>query len=332
MAARGASPGAGREPRRAPGGAAPGRGREDPEAGADPQARDIAQVFGPLVSRVTGNTPPPTSPELAPALLGAEPGRLQLQTLFPACFTFCAVVFYMWPVLATLDLANDPSVRYFIGNFATVVVAVPLLVILLAHLVHAQRGTPSKPAIVACLFLPSTLMLVINEYVLGASFDKASLLMSSNCTSFSGKAQLHKDWTIAYSNYTTCLNQTVQRNTSALTLNEAFQLYRFYECTEYPAAYLSHRGTWSYLRSLEETFGCSGWCTLANPLFTFQAPDDTCSQAAAQVFSTKIQRVARQVIVYISAVLVGGSLTLIYYGPYIRRSTARGGVLEGVKW
>lgn len=75
------------------------------------------------------------------------------------------------------------------------------------------------------------------------------------------------------------------------------------DCSEFKTApsdvIKEYKDEWAYLQKLEETEGCSGWCTPGEPtIWTRQHYVlDLCSKAAGNVISGKVMRSAMQLLV-----------------------------------
>merc|ERR1712150_233755 len=141
-----------------------------------------------------------------------------------------------------------------------------------------------------------------------------------DCDAF-GKRPLQQSWKAAHDLYISCLQVSVDRSTgySNLTMQQANGLWRVQECEDYAAEHENHQRDWDYLWYLEEVHACSGWCSRDQQLWTFNSAKDSCSIAASQVFSGKVNRVSRQIIRYTAFVLVGASIFLIICGPFLQK-------------
>lgn len=263
----------------------------------------------------------PVSPEKT----RRESTGLTMLRLFPAAFSFCVFLVFAYPVLATLCLALDSTVQYWIGSYGKLAILIPLI-FLVTHVVHSTTQVPSKPAVLFCVLVPSLFLLVLADVVLSNSIEMSGALLSSNCDEFDGKNHLQSEWETGYSIYQSCLAATVAKypNLTNFTLASAFENYKFQECEEYEGAYQSHKPAWDYLRSLEQEHGCAGWCSVNVTLWSFKEPKDSCSVAASDVFQVKIRRVALHIVIYVIAILVLGCVGIIRIGAILRA--------KGLKW
>lgn len=282
------------------------------------QVRDhFASVLGQAGGRGAAAREAPTE------ALVPEKALLTGLRFFPAAFSFCVCLAFLYPITATVYLAWDESVQYWIGRYGYAALLLPIIFVV-THAIHATSGVPSKPAVLCCLVVPSLMLILLSNMVLSAAIDKSSALSSSNCNSFDLKQNLQDEWEIAYQTYRTCLAATAAKFPQYLTLASSFQDYKFWDCEEYAEAYKAHKVTWGYLQSLEDDHGCGGWCSVGVTLWTSKEPRDSCSMAVSHVFQAKVKTIAFQVIIYIVLVLVLGCAALIRLGPILRA--------RGIKW
>lgn len=304
------------------------------QAATAPTPMDPAAIHSQFSRMVaTTGTALPGAAANTPARLGGSPAeggkeievrgpRLSVLRIFPAAFSLCILIVFIWPILATYHMAVDESVAYWIGSYGKIALLLPLI-FAVTHVVHISLGRPSKPAVLTSLVVPCVVLLVLGDVVLSSSYNWTFALSSNDCNTFAGKQELQNAWDAAYSVYSTCIEETVKKHPQ-LSESKAFRLYRLQECEEYETELKKHEAAWTYLRHVEDTYACSGWCTTAKPIWTFEDTMDSCSTTVSQVFSTKVQRVSWQIIIYIVFVLVCGSLALVFFGPMIRG--------KGMKW
>lgn len=267
------------------------------------------------------------------------------------CFFILGLVF-LWPCSAVVRLEMDPVAKYWISpygsgfpimTFFVVTIFLFFIAIFVAQVLYHEKTVDNKRyyplrgnkfIMLSSLLVPCILLFLFANIVLTISFDKSAQLAASDCedSPLKEKRVLQGHWFAAYEGFLGCITATVKRHPDVLTMGTGFQLYRFQECEEYPVLLGEHQLQWNYLRMLEDTLACSGWCARSSlpgvkgapappqgpPLWTFQGVNDGCALAMSQVFDDKIKYVALQVIVYIIVVLLAGVITLILVAPSMR--------------
>lgn len=250
--------------------------------------------------------------------------RIDLLRMFPSMFTLTCFMMFLVPTWIVARLGRDPDVQYWIGSWCLLSLVLPFL-FMGAYFVHARLRVPHKPTILVCLLTPCLVLLALGDSTHTVVTSRADQLRSTDCDTFVGKRQLERSWQAANLLYVMCLNQTISSNPQKnFTVDQLRGLYRVQDCEEYPAALGTHFKDWNYLQYLENEHGCAGWCTWGMPLWTHRDPIDSCSIAASQVFSGKVRRASKQVVIYSVLALVFSSCILIMAGP---AATA-----HGFKW
>jgi len=262
-------------------------------------------------------SPPTTVKEVfipAPEPADATP---RYAKMFPTAFTFICFVAFGPPTVQAVLLAEDPNVKYFIGRYGLVVLAVPVLLVI-CHLLHLRAGRPRRVIVLVSTISPCILFIIVGNTHAVVAGDLASRLYSTDCTTFDVKRELNKEWLAAESAYKECLGETAPH--VGLTVEDTLQLFRLHHCKEYPSNFTDHSNAWAYLRDLEEHQACSGWCDTGVRLWSYNNPHDTCSVAAATVLDFKVRRVAVRMITYTAITLVVILVALLAVGPFIRKA------------
>lgn len=241
--------------------------------------------------------------------------------MFPTAFTFICFVAFGPPTVSALVLVQDPSVKYFVGQWGLLVLVVPLLLVV-CHLLHLRAGRPRRIIVLISTITPCILFIIVGNVHAVVAGDLASRLYSTDCTTFEVKRQLHKEWLAAEEAYNACLGESAPH--LGLTVDDSLKLFRLHHCTEYPSNFTQHAEAWTYLRQMEESQACSGWCTVGTRLWSYNNPHDSCSVAAATVLDFKIRRIAVRMISYTAFALVVILVALLLVGPFARKS--------GVDW
>lgn len=237
--------------------------------------------------------------------------------MFPTAFTFTCFVAFGPPTVSALVLAQDASVRYWIGPYGLLVLTVPLLLVV-CHLLHLRAGRPRRVIVLVSTIAPCILFLIVGNVHAVVAGDLASRLYSTDCTTFDVKRNLNKEWLAAEAVYKQCLGDTAPH--IGLTVDDSLKLFRLHHCEEYSTNFTMHREAWEYLRDLEEHQACSGWCTTGTRLWSYNNPHDSCSVAAGTVLDFKVRRISVRMITYTAFALVVILLALLAIGPFIRKA------------
>lgn len=240
--------------------------------------------------------------------------------VFPTLFTIFIMALFIIPIWLTYSVGRDGQVRYWIGSYCSTVLLLPICYLIL-HVVHLYQARPSKPGMIICLLGSCFLLLLVADYTLLEAYGLGNLLMSKDCVSFEHKRVLQEEWLSAKAFYNSCMQATAAK--SGITFDAAVSLYRIEDCLEYENLKASYPD-WEYFAKLEETYSCSGWCTHDQPLWTFKAVKDSCSQVVADVMFNKVEWGMTQVVVYTILALGFTAVFLLAAGP-IFQST-------GISW
>lgn len=250
-------------------------------------------------------------------------GALQV---FPAAFTLFNVAVFLAPVWVASHAGRDRHVMHWVPGHTWAVV---FLVVLwpLAHILQAVRGgAPGKFVVVTCLVAQCVTLLLVGQYVMITSYKVGNSLMAEGCRAFLPKLQLENDFVQAKSFYSECMSETIR--TSNMTSAQAMEQFRIQDCTTYESVAARHPG-WSYLRYLEETYHCAGWCTEDVPLWTGVLTQDACSPVVAEHLLNNVQVSMEQVLVYAAFVLIAMSVVLLRFDPALRSHGLRWGAVVG---
>lgn len=243
--------------------------------------------------------------------------KIDLMAVFPVMFTLACCLVFLFPGYAVLHVALEPAVAYFFSNLwlvSLLLVIPPLLGAV--HLVHLRAMQPVKKAVIAAVFIPSTLIIIFADHFYEGALDKADRLVATDCNALQQKADLQKSWEVAFYVYENCLNQTNVE--SGYSLEELRKNFRIQDCEEYKDLKDEYSDDWKYLEYLEEQHGCSGWCYPAQQLWSTRDHKDSCSNAVSNAFRYFVQPHAFQVCLTMSATLILLALVVIAVGPPLR--------------
>lgn len=246
-----------------------------------------------------------------------QPINLLRFSMFPSVFTFAMFCIFMTPIWQMSHLGHDTTVRFWVGRWCDMAMFLPIIFIA-THLIHIEKRTPHKPAVLASIFIPCIVLLILADVVMTTAYDKADQLFSTDCDTFSGKRELQREYVYAQELYKSCITETAAREGGNLTAASAAKLFRINDCEEYATAHKQHQRHWDYLSYLEEEHQCSGWCARSSRLWTFKDTQDPCTVAVSAVFRGKVQNTAKQVVVYIIFTMVLSAVLLIAVGPKLR--------------
>lgn len=183
--------------------------------------------------------------------------------------TLWAFAIFGFPISQTVWLYQEPSVRYFIGGQALLMLAVPACLVL-AHLVHVVLGRPRFFAVLLYTVVPSVVVIVVGLLYLRPIRNTVDGLESKDCWTYKEKRYLDEAYLAAQPLYESCAKrQAEELNT---TLRDARAHSTLLECAEYRKIMAADTEPfvqqWRYLESVVPRELCSGWCTrLDHPLW-----------------------------------------------------------------
>lgn len=207
--------------------------------------------------------------------------------LFPTLYTLMAFVILCSPVMSGVNLALDINASYWLSVFGWTVLLVPLM-LAASHAIHVCRGRPNLWAILLSTVMPALFVILMGlTYQVHAHYISARLL-STDCTSDAPKLALNEAYRAADWQLQLCMQKASKIiNVSAVQGKMAFP-----DCPTFSEgdAALRWRHEWAYLRKLEETQNCAGWCDqTTSAVFTAsKGKHDTCSQVAGVMFATTV--------------------------------------------
>jgi len=241
--------------------------------------------------------------------------------VFPFFFSFSCLMIFLGPIWLIFHASQDTNVEYWIGEWCKAVLVIPFFFVG-AFFIQAQLKRPHKPTVLIATLLPAGILLVIGDALASIASDRADQLRSTDCDTFAQKRELQHAWDSAQQLYTKCLEDTVR--SSNITMKQAKMAFRIEDCSEYKIGFAMHPYEWRYLKQIEDEYQCSGWCHVAQPVFTKKEVRDSCSVVVGAVFRAKIKGMALQVVSYDLFILMVVSIGNILAGPWLRR--------KGIDW
>mmetsp|Transcript_18234 Transcript_18234/g.57351 ORF Transcript_18234/g.57351 Transcript_18234/m.57351 type:complete len:266 (-) Transcript_18234:28-825(-) len=233
--------------------------------------------------------------------------RFDLDKVLSPAFTLLCLLLYGPAVIKCIRVTHDADWIHFNGH-ALYVLSLATPVFIVAALVwHAIRKAPSRLAICTGIFGPGGTLLVIAVFLLQEGSQMGARLSSKDCTSFSRKYRLERDWQSVLSFYQTCVSKYASTH----------YISGVEDCPDYQK-HDNHR--WRYLKQVEHRHACGGWCTAEPPLWSFGVPASTsCSTAVGENMTLNMRRIGLQVLVYVVLVVFLAGLAMVVWGHKVRK-------------
>lgn len=244
--------------------------------------------------------------------------RMEIGKVFPLLFTICTSLLFLIDTYELISNATNPVASYWSLKATWALLVIPALIVI-THFAHVKLRKPNKFLVVTTLLVPSLLLLIFSNIQLVRSGQLENKLFSTDCDTFAEKRHLQNSWNAAHSFYQTCLEETVVAHPN-LTITELESRFKIEDCTGYGTALEEHERDWNYLKMLEETQRCSGWCTVGPLLWASTRPKDSCSVAVSAVYANMIHPHAFQVSVLMLGVVALVVIGLVLLGPYLRKN------------
>lgn len=248
-----------------------------------------------------------------PGYYQLKPGgmdRIDLSRLLPPLLTTFLSVLFLVPVWILMNLGTTEGVSYFISQAFWVSLLVPAA-ILVTHVAMVWRVAIQKSLVGTMVVGSSALLLWVAESMHRGAIDQSMKLSVTDCSAFPEKRVLQESWEAAYNLYSGCINETAKAK--GFSREELMASFRIQDCEEYEAALHAEPKRdgsgaknfgreWAYLRYLEETEMCSGWCYEGVQLWSKSPHKDSCSTAVSDLFGAVIAPYSWQVsVVMVSA-------------------------------
>lgn len=240
---------------------------------------------------------------------------LGMERMFPTAFTLITSLLLFIPTFLCIKIAHSPILTYWHDPSITwVLLAAPVLV-LIAHIVHTQKG-PCKLTVAVTLLLPTILLVFCSEMLASMSSHLSQELFSTDCDTFTKKRLLQRSWEEARDFYLTCLADTkAAANVSSTALVNNF---RIQDCQLYPEEFAKHKKDWTYLEYLEQHQECSGWCEFTMQLWSKTPTSDSCSTIVSAYFQFYVYERSRQVLTTMVVTLLATVLGISFVGDVLR--------------
>lgn len=224
------------------------------------------------------------------------------------------------PVTAALQLSRDASVRYWVGDCGEYALLIPGFLVIF-HVFNCAVGEPRMFSLIFTSVIPAIILVVISLIHLHRTYAAADLLVSKDCTTLDRQRDTQRSWRAAAEIFERCLNRTVAEH--HISFNEGLKLVKLQDCIEYkvrdPDIWAAHRGTWRYLKRMEEEHECSGWCVHSVPLWSSMGTKDACAITAGNFLTHRVNAVGHRMLAYSLVVGIGSILAIMLAGRLARR-------------
>lgn len=241
--------------------------------------------------------------------------RIDVAKLFPPAFTLSCCLLFLVPSWMLIYAKRNTMVAHFTSYWVYLLLVIPII-ISWAHVTHTKKQAPSKWAVISAMCIPSTMLFLTALFTSQDATHMASQLKSTDCDSFKAKGNLQDSWDAAYLAYMTCVNQTNYGSNVPLYL--LMQNFRLEDCSEYASTASKHSDDWNYLKYLEETQGCAGWCYQGQQLWAVTPYKDSCSTTVASAYTYLVKPHSVEIEKVMLVVLLTTSVMLVFIGPHMR--------------
>lgn len=234
---------------------------------------------------------PATVKPLRPDLMDLKTWMANHRRLFPALFTLCTFAIFGSPVMAGIELANNPTVTYWIGWGAWFVLSVPILLVV-AHIAQMLTNKPTFWAMLLSTVVPSIILMIVGYTHQAGASNVAEKLRSSDCLTFTPKALLQESYVEAESAFRNCTAQLAVATNQDVAVVEQGMILQ--DCPAFNDG--SYTKQWHYIAEMEQNQACSGWCEQGVPsLFTKpHLAKDPCTLVAGVVLNTQVSYIAER--------------------------------------
>lgn len=241
--------------------------------------------------------------------------RIDIHKLFPPAFTLACCLIFLVPSWMLIYAKRNPIVAHFNTYWVYLLLVIPVI-IAWAHVKHTRKQAPDKWAVILALCVPSMMLFLGGLFIGQDAGHMAKMLQSTDCDAFKAKGNLADSWEVAYNSYMTCVNQTNYGSNVPLEL--LMKNFRLEDCSEYSAIASKNSKDWNYLRYLEESQGCSGWCYPAQQLWAVTPYKDSCATAVSSAYTYLVKPHAVEIEKIMIVVLIVTAVMLMFIGPHMR--------------
>lgn len=235
---------------------------------------------------------------------------------FEVKLTFIIYIALSSPIASCFLLASKPTVQYLFGDWILYTIIVIVAWIFMCHFAIVYKALPIRLAPIFVVILPCALLAIVAQVQAWQFSGQGAMLTASDCQSFEVKVRLETAWLQAQELFTNC-TQNLATVTGA-SVDEIAQVITFEECPGYQAKLPAYGHEWQYLKHLEKTYRCGGWCNAHLPLWEPQwGESDSCSSVAGRSLTQQISLLGMQVTAYSGILLLTCSLGLLAYPQWM---------------
>lgn len=210
------------------------------------------------------------------------------------------------PIMSTLLMSADESVRYWVGYMDYRIALGCWLWIALGQ--HIMSKTDIRLLMLKLLVVPALVLMFASNYTKHVTWDYAAQLSLQDCATFERKHQLQRAWIDAKDLLDKCIDAEVAVTGSPR--EEVEMIVTVDRCDDYAQGLKKWGKEWTYLKDLESEQSCAGWCEVGRPLWNNpsigQVVDgrDRCSLVVAQTLQKNTHRVTDQITIFCSFIVV----------------------------
>lgn len=246
----------------------------------------------------------------------------EVGNMFPGLVTgFCLLAFAV-PLVILAFVADDTSVKYWVtGSFNILWLLVFPALYVLVHIIHYYTQNPSRVLTILAVIGTGGFLLIVS-YIFAVNANTMWIkLAATDCDTFTMKRDMQTAWEAADNLYNECIaNQSAAMGESVVYLEAVMTVE---DCPTYSTKLLNY-AEWDYLKEMETTLSCGGWCTTEDPLWVLGKTEDSCSSVVAVILRYKAEHSFFQISVYSLVVVVFAAFALLAMAPVFHQ--------VGVKW
>lgn len=221
-----------------------------------------------------------------------------------------AAMLLSYPLVLCVLFTWKPSVAYWLGNWTLKIAVFIMIWEVVFFFIFVTKFIRKGAATILMLVLPAA-VLAISCQLQDVSFKYTSAtLISPDCHASPTKAQLQGSWLAAQAFFENCTKTLAEGQ--GVSLKETQQVTPMWSCPGYDKASLTYGKDWTYLRGLEVTYRCGGWCAPSIPLWSYsEIVQDSCSLVAGRAMQRSISQLGMMVAAYSCVVMLSVSFFLI---------------------
>eukprot|EP00927_Polykrikos_kofoidii_P015819 TRINITY_DN17084_c0_g1_i1.p1 TRINITY_DN17084_c0_g1~~TRINITY_DN17084_c0_g1_i1.p1 ORF type:complete len:305 (+),score=37.88 TRINITY_DN17084_c0_g1_i1:92-916(+) len=249
-------------------------------------------------------------------------------SIWPTFFTTFVLACVIPPVIESIRLTQDPTVRYHIGVVGYASLLAPVC-ILACHIWLVRLGSPKRSPVLVATLVPCVIFFWVGTVHSKAGKAVSSVLQTRDCTDDNLKLTLQHSWYAAAEFYEGLVNKSAASR--GISFVDGLKMWRLQQFEAYSHGigtandrFGEYRKDWEFLRSMEEAHLCAGWCWFSRPIWTFQEVHDACSFTAAAVLNHQVGSIAPKLVMYSQVLIVASVLFIVVAGKELEN--------RGIDW